>query len=94
MSTPKKKTIFGKINLFDVAKKYMLSKRSGSKSFWSQKMAIFDIFFFKFHYIKSTFFNPKQLVNGLCQVIYLLKKFTFRFIKLLRAVESKFKNDA
>ena len=54
----------------------------------------FGSFFFKFHYIKSTFYNPKQLVNGLCQVIYLLKKFTFRFIKLLRAVESKFKNDA
>jgi hypothetical protein len=31
-------------------------------------------FFFKCHYIKSTFYNPKQLVNGLCHVIYLLEK--------------------
>ena len=75
-------------------KKYMFSKRSGSKSFWSQKMAIFDICFFKFHYIKSTFYNPKQLANGQCQVIYLLKKSTFHFIKLLIAVDSKFRNDA
>jgi hypothetical protein len=57
-------------------------------------MAIFGIFFFKFHYIKSTFYNPKQLVNGLCQVIYFLKKLTFLVIKLLIAVDSKFKNDA
>ena len=51
-------------------------------------------FFFKPHYIKSTFYNPKQLVDGLCQVINLLKKITFSFIKLLIAVDSKFKNDA
>jgi hypothetical protein len=51
----------------------------------------FLTFFFKFHYMKSTFYNPKQLVNGL---IYLLKKLTFLVIKLLIAVDSKFKNDA
>ena len=35
-------------------KKYMFSKRSGSKSFWSQKMAIFDICFFKGVFSKSS----------------------------------------
>ena len=71
----------------------MLSDRSGSKTFWSQKMVIFGNFVFKFHYIKSPFFGKKREANGLCQVIYLLKKSTFCFIKLLIAVESKFEND-
>jgi hypothetical protein len=50
--------------------------------------------FLNFYYIKSPFFGEKREANGLCQVIYLLKKSTFHFMQLLIAVESKFENDA
>jgi hypothetical protein len=50
--------------------------------------------FLNFYYIKSPFFGKKREAYGLCQVIYLLKKSTFHFMKLLIAVESKFQNDA
>jgi hypothetical protein len=75
----------------------MLIARSGFRMFWLLKMALLGQNFLKFldfYYIKSTFFGKKREANGLCQVIYLLKKSTFHFMKLLIAVESKFENNA
>ena len=60
-------------------------------------MSIFGLFF-KFHYIKSPFSGKIRHANGLCQVIYLLKKSTFGVIKLWlnlysrEAVQHKLKN--
>ena len=54
----------------------------------------FGSIFFKFHYIKSPLYGEVGHANELCQVIYLQKKSTFGFIKLLIVVESKLKNDA
>ena len=74
----------------------LLIAKSGFRTIWLLKMALLGQNFLKFlnfYYIKSTFFGKKREANGLCQVIYLLKKSTFGFIKLLIAVESKFKND-
>ena len=74
----------------------MLSVRSGFKTFKLLKMALLgQIFwnFLNFHYIKSAFSGEILPANGLCQVIYLLKKSTFHFMKLLIAVDSKFEND-
>ena len=53
----------------------------------------FKTFKLNFHYMKSAFYGKILPANELCQVIYLLKKSTFDFIKLLIAVESKFKDD-
>jgi hypothetical protein len=65
----------------------MLIARSGFRTGWLLK-------FLNFYYIKSTFFGKKREANGLCQVIFLLKKYTFQFMKLLIAVENKFENNA
>ena len=65
--------------------------------FWLLKMALLGQNLQKimnFNYIKSTFFGKKREAYGLCQVIYLLKKSTFHFMKLLIAVESKLENNA
>ena len=65
----------------------MLSARSGFKTFELLKMALLGQNLWKFlifHYIKSAFSGEIRRANGLCQVIYLLKKSTFHFIKLLR----------
>ena len=65
--------------------------------FWLLKMALLGQNLQKimnFYYIKSTFFGKKREAYGLCQVIYLLKKSTFHFMKFLIAVESSFENDA
>ena len=75
----------------------MLIARSGFRTFWLLKMALLGQNLLKilnFYYIKSTFFGKKREANGLCQVIYLLKKSTFHFMKLLIAVESKLENNA
>ena len=50
-------------------------------------------FFLYFYDIKSFFSGKKWEANGLCQVIYLLKKSTFHSMKLLIAVDSKIEND-
>ena len=74
----------------------MLIARSGFRTFWLLKMALLGQNFLKFldfYYIKSTFFGKKREANGLCQVIYLLKKSTFHSMKLLIAVDSKIEND-
>ena len=73
--------------------KCMLIARSGFRTFWLLKMALLGQNFLNFYYIKSTFFGKKREANGLCQVIYLLKKSTFHSMKLLIAVDSKIEND-
>jgi hypothetical protein len=75
----------------------MLIARRGFKMFYLLKMALLGKNFLKFlnfYYIKSTFWGEKREANGLCQVIYLLKKSTFHFMKLLIAIECKFENNA
>ena len=74
----------------------MLSVRNNSKMFKALKVTILgQIFriFLKFYYIKSPFSGGFQRANGLSPLIYLQKKSTFAFIKLLIAVDSKFEND-
>jgi hypothetical protein len=74
----------------------MLSVISGFKTFKLLKMALLGQIFYNFlnfYYIKSAFSGEILPANGLCQVIYLLKKSTFHFMKLLIAVDGKFEND-
>jgi hypothetical protein len=75
----------------------MLIISNSSKTSWVLKVTIlgyFFPFFLHFYYIKSPFSGKILHAIGRCQVISLLKIATFGFMKLLIAVESKFKNDA
>jgi hypothetical protein len=75
----------------------MLSVRSQSKTFLALKVTVLGQnvwIFLSFYDIKTPFFGKKLEAYGLCQVIYMLKKFTFCFMKLLMAVESNFENGA